>query len=161
MSSVTGGNLGRYMGDLATAWWIFLVMIGISTVIAILYLILLRYFAKPILYISFVVILILLIAGGAYVFAQNQRYATGDNTKNLMKGLGIMLWVLAGIYFILLLCCCSRIQLGVAIMEATSDFVKDTTSIFLVPLIFFFIIGAWMVFWIISAIYVFSVGTPV
>lgn len=78
-----------------------------------------------------------------------------------MKGMGILLWILAGLYFIILMCCCTRIRLGVAIMQATSQFVKDTTSIFLVPFIFFFIICAWMVFWIISAIWMFSVGEPV
>lgn len=46
-------------------------------------------------------------------------------------------------------------------MEATSDFVRNTTSIFLVPFIFFFIIGSWVVFWVISAIWVFSVGEAV
>lgn len=77
-----------------------------------------------------------------------------------MKGMGILLWILTGIYFLILLCCCSRIQLGIAIMEATSDFVKDVMSVFFVPVIFFFIIAAWLAFWIVSAIYVFSVGKP-
>lgn len=75
-----------------------------------------------------------------------------------MKGIGILLWILCGIYFLILVCCCNRIRLGIAIMEATSDFVKDTFSIFLVPLIFFFINAAWIVFWVVSAIYVYSVG---
>lgn len=161
IDEVTGGNLGKYIGDLATAWWIFLVMVGISTVIACIYLFLLRIIAKPVLYVSFVLILALLLGGGAYVFAQQYKYASTDNTKSFMMGMGILLWILAGIYFIILMCCCSRIQLGVAIMEATSEFVRDTTSIFLVPFIFFFIICAWMVFWIFSAIYVFSVGDAV
>jgi hypothetical protein len=56
------------MGDLGTCWWVFLVMLGISSVIAMLYLFLLRCFAKPIIYISFVLILVILIASGAYVF---------------------------------------------------------------------------------------------
>lgn len=77
-----------------------------------------------------------------------------------MKGMGILLWCFAGIYAVILLCCCSRIRLGVAILEATSDFVSKNPSVFLVPIIFFFVVGAWICWWVISAIYVFSVGTP-
>lgn len=75
-----------------------------------------------------------------------------------MKGMGILLWILTGVYLIILLCCCSRIRLGIAIMEATSDFVRDVMSIFMVPIIFLFILAVWLAFWVVSAIYVFSVG---
>lgn len=77
-----------------------------------------------------------------------------------MKGMGILLWVLAGIYGLILLCCCSRIRLGIAILEATSDFVRKNMTIFFIPLVFFFIIGMWVTFWVVSAIYVYSVGDP-
>ena len=63
-------GLGKYMGDMTTCWWVYLVMGGISFVICLLYLFLLRCFAKPLLYISFVAILGLLGGGGAYVFVQ-------------------------------------------------------------------------------------------
>lgn len=78
-----------------------------------------------------------------------------------MKGMGILLWCLAAIYFVALLCCCSRIRLAVAIMKATSQFVQHTPTVFTVPFVFFFIIGGWVTFWVISAVYVYSVGTPV
>lgn len=75
--------------------------------------------------------------------------------------MGILLWILTGIYTIILLCCCSRIRLGIAIMDAASDFVRSTPQVITVPFIFFFIVGAWIVFWVVSAVYVFSVGTAV
>jgi len=114
------------MGDLATAWYIFLIMIGISLVLCLIYLILLRCFAKPMLYISFVMIFALLLGGGFYVYYLADRYEDGDHTRSVMRGMGILLWILTGIYSIILLCCCSRIRLGIAIMEAASDFVRQT-----------------------------------
>jgi hypothetical protein len=78
-----------------------------------------------------------------------------------MMGMGILLWILTGLYFCVLICCCNRIRLGIAIMEATSDFVRSTFQIFLVPIIFFVIIAVWIVFWVVSAIYVYSVGDVV
>jgi len=44
-------------------------------------------------------------------------------------------------------------------MEAASDFVRKTMSVFLVPLVFFVIIGVWVAYWTVSAVYVYSVGT--
>ena len=72
--------------------------------------------------------------------------------------MGILLWILSGIYLIILCCCWTRIQLGTAIIEAASDFVRHTPSVFFIPIIFFIIIGCWVVFWVISAVYVYTVG---
>lgn len=149
------------MGDLATAWYLFLIMAGISLVLCICYLLLMRCFLKPILYISFILIFALLLGGGFYVYYLADHYDVNDHTRQVMQGMGILLWILTGIYTIILLCCCSRIRLGIAIMDAASDFVRSTPQIITVPFMFFFIVGAWVVFWVISAVYVFSVGTAV
>lgn len=69
ISKYLGNGLGKYMGDAARCWYIYLIMGGITLAICIIYLILLRCFAKPILYISFIAILGLLGGGGAYVYA--------------------------------------------------------------------------------------------
>ena len=156
-----GNGLAKYMGDLGTCWWLFLVMAGITLVISMIYLFLLRCIAKPLLYISFIIILALFVGAGFYVFFQQFKYEDGDKTKQVMKWCGIGLWIVSGLYLIILLCCCSRIRLGIAIVEATSQFVASKFSIFLVPLVFFVIILIWMTFWIISAIYVYSVGEVV
>ena len=69
INKASGGNLGKYMGDLSTCWWVFLICTAIATILGVTYMFLLKYFAKPILYVSFVLILVGLVAGGAYVFA--------------------------------------------------------------------------------------------
>jgi hypothetical protein len=146
------------MGDLATCWWVFLVMAGISAVLGFVYLVLLRWIAKPILYLSFVLIVALLIGGGFYAFFTNVQYLSGDHTKEVMKGMGVLLWILAALAVLILCCCWSRIQLGAAIVQAASDYVASSPSVFLVPFIFFFVSCAWIVFWVVSAVFVYSVG---
>lgn len=78
-----------------------------------------------------------------------------------MRGFGILLWILAGLMLLTICCCWSRIKLGAAITQAASDFVGATPSIFVVPMTFFLVIMVWFLFWIISAVYVYSVGTAV
>jgi hypothetical protein len=146
------------MSDLATCWWVFLVLGGIAAVLSFTYLVLMRWFAKPIIYISMVSIILLLVGGGFYVFFIATKYDVGDNTRQAMRGMGILLWILSGIYLLILCCCWSRIRLGTAIMHACSDFVRNTPSVLSVPLVFFLICGVWVLFWVISAIYVYSVG---
>jgi hypothetical protein len=153
-----GSKLTKYIGDLATCWWVILVMLGISTVLAMIYCFLLRIVAKPIIYLSFIIILVMFIGGGFYCFFNTNKYLESDNTKTVMQAMGILLWVLAVVYIIILLCCCSRIKLGIAIMQAASDFVRNTIGVFFVPLTFFVIIGVWITFWVVSAIYLYSVG---
>jgi hypothetical protein len=68
LSTITDGDLGAYMGDLYTAWWVILLMAGVTSCLCVIYLVLLRCFAKPILYLSFVAIFVLLVGGGFYVY---------------------------------------------------------------------------------------------
>ncbi len=158
MKKIASGDLGRYISDLATCWWVFLVLGGITGVLSFIYLVLLRWFAKPLIYISMVAIVALLVGGGFYVFFSANYYEGGDNTRQAMRGMGILLWILSGIYLLILCCCWTRIKLGTAIIEAASDFVADTPSVLFVPLTFFVITGVWVLWWVISAVYVYSVG---
>jgi len=74
LSKVASGDLGRYMTDLSICWWVFLVLGGISAVLGFVYLVLLRWFAKPIIYLSMVSIIGLMVGGGFYVFFLGNKY---------------------------------------------------------------------------------------
>jgi hypothetical protein len=74
LNKVASGDLGRYMTDLSICWWVFLVLGGISAVLGFVYLVLLRWFAKPIIYLSMVAIIGLMIGGGFYVFFLGNKY---------------------------------------------------------------------------------------
>lgn len=43
-------------------------------------------------------------------------------------------------------------------MQTTADYINQTPKIFLVPITFFFLIIIWMAYWIVSAIWIWSVG---
>ena len=97
LKKIASGDLGRYMSDLVTCWWVFLVLGGISAVLSFTYLVLMRWFAKPIIYISMVSIVVLLVGGGFYVFFIATKYDVGDNNRQAMRGMGLLLWILSGI----------------------------------------------------------------
>ena len=94
-------------------------MAAITLAVTMLYMFMLRCTAKPVLYVSFILILVLLIVGGIYVwFLATDKYLPEDNTYTAMRGCAILLWILAALYFVVLMCCCSRIELGVDMMVA-------------------------------------------
>jgi len=135
-------------------------MLLISAVLSLIYLYALRLIVKPLLYISFLLIMVLLVAGGVYLFISSDDYPEGDSTRDYMKYGSYVVFGLAALYLIILLCCCSRIKLGIGIMEAASDFSRNVSSVFFIPIVFFLFTLVWGAFWCVSAVYVYSVGEP-
>lgn len=51
-----------------------------------------------------------------------------------------------------------KIKLAIAIIKTATLYIRDVFLVMLVPPIFSLIVAGWWVFWIIAAIYVYSVG---
>lgn len=58
-------------------------------------------------------------------------------------------------------CLCSKIKLSIAIMETSSIFIADNPSSVTIPLANVAAVIAYLVFWVVSAIYLYSEGTKV
>ncbi len=73
VNGLTGDRAGQYIADIAMAYWVLLVMCLVAGILGLIYLYLLKCCAKPLLYISFLLVFLLLIAAGAfcYNYAQN------------------------------------------------------------------------------------------
>jgi hypothetical protein len=102
------------------------VVLGMSIatlLIAFLYLIGLKYVAGPLTYIALVLLLLLQVAGGAWAIGVSAKYPPENSTFKAYQYSGIALFILAGIYLLILLCCCTNIRRAVGIVKATSNFV--------------------------------------
>lgn len=80
IQSVTGEKVAKYVGDIAKAWQVILGLGIGSAVLALIYLFLLRWVAKPLLYISFLLIFALLLVLGVFLWIKKDDYEEGDNT---------------------------------------------------------------------------------
>lgn len=99
-----------------------------------------------------------MLAFAIYLLVSADDYADGDNTRSTLKVFAYIFFALCVIYVLLLLICCNRIRLGIAIMATAADFIKDTLRVFWIPIIFFFILVVWLVYWLISLVFIWSVG---
>ena len=82
----------------------------------------------------------------------------GVNQSNKWKNAAIILWVVAGIYFLLILLLCSRINLAANILESTAEFVQDEPTVFLIPVIFTVFLLGLIIFWLPTISMLSSVG---
>ena len=71
------------------------------------------------MWISILGIIAILGGGGYWAFITKDNYQTTDNNYLYLQYGAYALWGLDGLFFLLVLCCCSRIRLAVAIMKVT------------------------------------------
>lgn len=66
--------------------------------------------------------------------------------------------VIAGISFIGFLCYFNRIQMAIAVIKTAALFVLEVPSVMLVPPIMSIIVAGYFALWIISFLYIYSMG---
>ena len=133
----------------------------IALVLGYLYLFVIQKIGGWIIWISFGLIVLFEGAGGCYTyFYLMPTYEDKDPTKDYLAYGSYVLWALAGITCFLLLCCYNAVKLGIAVFEATSEFVRTNPQVFIMPMVSTIVTAIWFVIWMGSAIFVFSVGTP-
>jgi len=101
-------------------------MAGATFLISIIYIFLLKWITKPLLYISMVAILAAFLLLGMWAWIKKDDYdpKLESENYNYAKAGAMVAWVFAGIYFFFICCCWNNISLGASIMEAASVFVS-------------------------------------
>lgn len=149
-----------YITDLVKAWYVMAISLGVAVVTAIIYLLILRCCAGVMIWMSILGILGAMGGGGYWLYFTKNTYATDDPTYMYMQYGAYALWACGGLFLLITLCCCSRIQLAVAIMKVTSSFIYRTPTIIILPILFLILVCAWIVGWTFLAIWIMSVGEP-
>jgi len=113
------GTLTNYISDLINAWQVELISVGAAFVIGIIYLMLLRCCAGVMVWTTILAVIAVLGGGGYWVYEYRNNYATTNNTYKYLEYGAYAIWGIDGLFVLLVLCCCSRIRLAVAIMKVT------------------------------------------
>ena len=130
--------------------------------ISIIYIFLLKWLTKPLLYLSMMAILIGFVLLGGWNWLKRSEYDPEAESKNYRFSTSgaITAWVVGFLYFLFISCCWNNIKVGVAIVEAASEFVTQNLRILIVPLISFFIFVSYIAYWLITAVHLYSIGEP-
>jgi len=81
---------------------------------------------------------------------------TNNEVRIVLEVVGYILWVIAGIYFILVCCLVDRIRLAIAVNQVAASFVKDTPRILVMPILQAVIGILWILLWALSASFLLS-----
>jgi len=161
MAMDSSGGFASFMHDIQECWRVLLGMAFATVFIALVYVFLLKWIVKPVLYVSMVLILILFVLIGAWSFAKRADYDPVKQKNNFDAATAgaAVAWVVAAIYALFMCCCWQNISLGASIMEAASDFVTSNVRIIFLPVGAYLISAAFFAYWIITAIYLYGIGT--
>mmetsp|Transcript_12122 Transcript_12122/g.10442 ORF Transcript_12122/g.10442 Transcript_12122/m.10442 type:complete len:352 (-) Transcript_12122:250-1305(-) len=149
-------------------WPFILLGVAVAVVIGFLFVLIMRYLTSVMVW----VMLIGTSVGFAllgYLFyseakaAESPEFSTdklfiNKDDISLYKNLAYVLWGVSVVSFIFIFLCLRRVRLSIAILKASSEFVKDTPTSLLVAPVMFFVLMLVSILWIIGFIYIWSCG---
>lgn len=171
-------GFAKYLVELQLCYKAVIGMCAGTFVIAAVYIFLLKWLTKPLLYISMFIIFIGFGLLAAFLWMKKEDYATevcgmvkGDDGKEtnvcakpmnyqycLYGGIGAA--IIDAIYLMFICCCWKNISLGASIMECASQFVASTLRVVLLPIGAYVICVPFIAYWTVTAVYLYSMGTP-
>jgi len=154
------GSFGKYMTDLVEGWKIILVMSFGSLFITLIYLCLLRWITKPILFTSLFLILILGALVTAWCYLEMNKFPEGSDDRKYAMGGAITSGVLTALYVCFLCCQCTNIKIGAEIMGAAGNFVSSNARIVLIPIMSYVVCLPIMAGYIVVNVFLYSTGEP-
>ena len=118
------GNMSRYVEDVGISWKIILVVGILSFFITLIYLYLLRWITKPILYISLFLVFIFGALITFWCFNRAQEYPEGSDDRSYSYAAMAISGIITLIYTIFICCQWTNIKIGAEIMGLAGEFVS-------------------------------------
>lgn len=135
-------------------------MSGVTILISMFYIWLLKWITKPLLYVSMLLILLCFLILGAFCYTEMVTFdpeLEADNYNMALAGMCVS-WGVGLLYLICICCCWKNIALGASIMECASEFVAGNVRIVALPVIAYIIVIPIFIMWTFCAIYLYSIG---
>ena len=153
-------RLARWITDLYTTRWIIFASVLWSFVLAMIFMLLLKFIGGLVIFIFFALIVVGLILLAVYFKINSINYIEqGDLVyKAAMEAFFWISLVITIIFILFFLLMCNRIRLAIAMINVTSQYINKTIHIILIPIIFFIIELLWIVYWIFLSAFIYSTG---
>ena len=158
--SFFSNKFASWISDLYATRYAIIASVGWSFVIAMLFLVFLRCCAG---FITFT--LILLVQAGLIILAVYFKLTVNDVKEQddstyqaTMNAFFYIFIALAVIWFLFIMIMCNKIRLAVAMVQITSKYINDTYCIVFIPFFFFILLVAWIAYWIVMCVYLYSSG---
>eukprot|EP00922_Rhytidocystis_sp_ex-Travisia-forbesii_P024366 GHVS01035761.1.p1 GENE.GHVS01035761.1~~GHVS01035761.1.p1 ORF type:complete len:555 (+),score=29.40 GHVS01035761.1:542-2206(+) len=155
------GNWWQYWAAMEVAWPLIPLMALMALVIAILYLLMIQLFAELVVLVAIVVVFLSLVAGsvGLFVVSIDSSIALMHSQRTIMFYGSFVMFGLALIFAAAMLCLCRMLREGAAILRCSAQFMSQTPTVYLVPLVGWVINITLFCAWLVGATFVLSVDS--
>jgi len=159
----------RWIGDIKNTWQVIAVSVAAAFVIGLIYMILMKYCSGVLTWIAILAFIVGTAILGWRFYQLAKDIENGDsssetprdsNSVKSYKIIGYICWGIAGASLITTLCLFGRIKLAIAILKAAADYVKETWSVFIVPIVAVIILAAFYAYWAVTSVYLVTGGDP-
>lgn len=157
-SSNATTKVGQYLFDVYTAWRVLCIAGGLSVVLTMVFMVILRCFARLLTWLTIIAFIVLLALIGYFFYYKYQNTADQSDALNY-RILSIIFWCADGIFLLAICCMYDDIQLALTIIEAAAVFIFKTIFVVLTPLWGIVFTVGFIVYWIPTAIFIYSIGT--
>ena len=159
--TIMSDKITQYIADIAFCWRVIAICSGTSVLLGYIYLFVVRCIGAVIVWGSIIALQVSLIGAGAYVWLQSNEYEPGEDYHDWLKYAAYTIWGIAGLFFLCVVCCWSAIRIGIAVYQTTANYISSNLRIFLLPIITYIFALLWFCVWLVSFIFIFSIGEPV
>lgn len=120
----------------------------------------LRAFAEILAWISIFIVGagIVFLGFGIKYYADN-NYPEGDTTQKWLNYAAYTVWVLAGIYALVVLCTFYAIKISIKVLRVSAKIIMNNLRMIIVPIVGIVIMIVWILFYAYSLLWLMSCGT--
>ena len=166
-----------YIKDMKNSWTMILLALVTSVLVALVFVILTSKFTRCVVYTFIVLYLACLVGLAVFCYNNSQPSKELDNTRRFQDpetlkdnaadtnnspemyfALFITFVVVAVVSLVLLLIFRKKVAQTIEFIDTSADFVEKNGAIIIVPLVSFLVILLYCLWWILIAVYLFSVG---
>eukprot|EP01006_Ploeotia_vitrea_P051433 TRINITY_DN67559_c6_g7_i2.p1 TRINITY_DN67559_c6_g7~~TRINITY_DN67559_c6_g7_i2.p1 ORF type:complete len:595 (-),score=33.54 TRINITY_DN67559_c6_g7_i2:35-1735(-) len=142
---VTDWLFGEF-AQVASAWKVILICGGCAFLVSFIWIFLLRWFVKPVVYLMLILVLAVLVGGGVWLWlysieVKDEKALDQPNWHIGFKAAAIVCWVLALLYLLLLIFLWKSIRIGINLIKCAAKVLTEVYTLIVVPLVFFLLVA--------------------
>jgi hypothetical protein len=155
----TASTISRAVADLYTVWWAFLISIFIAILLSFIYAKGLKIFGSTMVYGGFAAIALAGVLSGMALWAEAEEQRDGNYSEyaDVMEYSGYVVMGFSVLFALIVCCLRNKIKLAIEIVKEAGEALVDMPALIFFPLVPVFLGAAYMVYWIIVSLYIFSV----
>ena len=161
VDEVHSSGIESWVSDVFRCWKVTLMVLGIACGVSVGYLILMRFCAEVMIWITIIFTAVMIVVFGVYmdqIANRNFNDPSEKKTHDSLKIAGYVMYGLVGVFMLVVVFMYRRIHLAIAIMKSGAIFIKDVPSILLVPILMFLISCVLLAYWVLAIIFIYSSG---